>query len=148
MNTKKKIRTQKIPYSKKIRVHEEKLIGYLEDGTPANNRQAKDVAYLGTRDGRYQFACPSCVNHLKGLDPRVIDYAASLADEHSLIGKGPGINCILSKSSQFNFYEGYVGDQEINVDLKKRVGTMRFIGYLPRTEDEIEKLNARMKQEQ
>lgn len=90
-----------------------KLIGLLKDGSPANNKQAKDVVCFVTPNGKYELTI---------FRPAAVDI---------LQLSGPGICELFVKDSKYGYFKGYINNQEVNIAINKICGEIRFITYVP-----------------
>ena len=117
-------------YKKKI-TDTTRLVGLLADGTKANNRQAEDVVCFASEDKRYRFALPDFKDRLKPPDTTGAIAWHYKTNEAYLFIEGPGVDFPLKKSKKYKHYEGRIGEQEVNVVLKKVSGELRYIEYVP-----------------
>lgn len=90
-----------------------KLTGLTKDGSPANTRQSRDVVCFVTPNGKYK---------LQIIRP---------ADVDMLLLDGPGITEFFVRDKRRDYFKGWIKGEEVNIEIKKISGEIRFITYVP-----------------
>lgn len=116
--------------TKKI-VNTIKLYGYTAEGRVANNRQAKQVVGFVASDGRCKIRPIGMQPSHRRPDGSIKAYTTAPPEPKLLEVTGPGVGvAVLSKHKKSKFYEGEIGGQEVNVELKRISGELRYIDYV------------------
>jgi len=117
-------------FTKKI-VKRVKLQGHIADGRVANTRQSKEVVGFVTPDKRFSFRYIRTEPSRYRRDGSIKSYSTAPRVPQLLAVTEPGMFEIhLNKSTKHDFYEGFIGRQEINVALNRISGELRFITYV------------------
>ncbi|SHO50426.1 hypothetical protein SAMN02745220_03432 [Desulfopila aestuarii DSM 18488] len=118
-------------FTKKI-VKTVKLQGRNADGCVANNRQSKEVVEFVTPDRRFSFRYIRTEPSRYRRDGSIKSYSTAPRMPQLLAITGPGmLEVRLKRSAKHDFYEGFIGRQEVNVVLNRISGELRFITYVP-----------------
>jgi hypothetical protein len=118
-------------FTKKI-IKKMKLQGHLADGSVANTRQSKQIVWFETTDGCCKISPIGIQPTHRRRDGSIRVYSTVPSEPKLLKVTGHDVGvAILSKHEKCNFYEGTIGDQEVNVELKRISGELRYVGYVP-----------------
>lgn len=110
-----------------------KLYGYTAEGRVANTHQAKKVVGFVASDGRCKIRAIGMQPSHRRRDGSIKAYSTEPPEpkllEVTVTDSNVGV-AILSKHKSHKFYEGEIGDQKVNVELKRISGELRYIDYV------------------